>query len=530
MCKENRTILKLLCAATLLCAEAIGTAGAQTYNVLASFNGTDGGNANAAMIQGLDGNFYGMTPFGGNYNSFCQNGCGTVFKLTPTGTLTTLYKFCSETNCVDGVTPEERIVQAANGNFYGTASAGGANNDPYYCFNAGCGTLFELSPAGKFRVLYNFCSQAHCTDGTAPVGLMQAANGSLYGIAGGGGYSNVRSGPCRTGCGTIFEVTAAGKFKTLYQFCSEGNCNNGSGASIAPIQASNGNLYGTTTWGGVLAYCPDVNFGCGTVYELTLAGKFTSLYSFCSQMNCADGETPMGLTQGADGNFYGNTIVGSMHAGGNVYQITPSGQRTTLYDFCTDKSGTNCVDGSSPQGVVQAADGNFYGTTTIGGNSQGSVLCEGSGCGTIFKLTKAGQLTTLYSFCPEADCLDGALPVALMQATNGTFYGIGSKGGADFNGCISGGGCGDAYNISVGFGPFVQPNPIGGVVGGMVNILGNNLTGTTTVEFNGTRAKFTVVSDTYIKTAVPSGATSGPIKVTTPNGTIKSNIRFRVIP
>jgi len=210
-----------MCAAGFLCAWVIGTASAQTYNVLASFDQTDGGNANAAMIQGLDGNFYGMTPFGGNYNSLCENGCGTIFKLTPTGTLTTLYTFCSQANCVDGVIPEESLVQATNGNLYGTASSGGANNDSYYCFNAGCGTLFELTPAGKFTVLYNFCSEARCADGTAPLGLMQAANGSLYGLAGGGGFSNVRNGPCPTGCGTIFEVTPTGQFKTLHTFCSD---------------------------------------------------------------------------------------------------------------------------------------------------------------------------------------------------------------------------------------------------------------------------------------------------------------------
>jgi uncharacterized repeat protein (TIGR03803 family) len=263
------------------------------------------------------------------------------------------------------------------------------------------------------------------------------------------------------------------------------------------------------------------------VYQLTLAGKFTSLYSFCAQVNCTDGKSPADLTQGPDGNLYGDTLVGGIHSGGNVYQITPSGKRTTLYDFCAEKSGSDCIDGSSPHGVVQAADGNLYGTATIGGNGQ-SVLCGSYGCGTVFKLSKAGQLTTLYSFCPETDCLDGAFPVTMIQATNGTFYGLASKGGADFEGCI--GGCGDAYSISVNLGPFVQPNPIGGVVGSTVNILGNNLTGTKSVTFNGTAAKFTVVSDTYIKAAVPSGATSGRIKVTTPNGTLKSNVSFRVVP
>jgi uncharacterized repeat protein (TIGR03803 family) len=182
--------------------------------------------------------------------------------------------------------------------------------------------------------------------------------------------------------------------------------------------------------------------------------------------------------------------------------MTPSGTLTTLHSF----DGT---DGSFPAAsLVQATDGHFYGTTYYGG---------ANGDGTVFKITPSGALTTLHSF----DNMDGGNPsAALVQATNGKFYGTTSDGGANGDGTV--------FSLSVGLDPFVETQPTSGKVGAAVKILGTDLTGTTSATFNGTAATFTVVSSSEIKTTLPTGATTGTVEVTTPNGTLKSNVVFRV--
>jgi uncharacterized repeat protein (TIGR03803 family) len=164
-------------------------------------------------------------------------------------------------------------------------------------------------------------------------------------------------------------------------------------------------------------------------------------------------------------------------------------------------------------GLIQATDGNFYGTTwdSVGGTN----------FGTIFKITPSGGLTTLHSFCPQHPCTDGATPYAgLVQATDGSFYGTTTLGGAT--------GVGTIFKLSVGLSPFVESLPTSGNVRATVKILGTKLTGTTAVSFNGIAATFTVVSGTEITTTVPSGATTGFVTVTTPSGKLKSNKKFRI--
>ena len=136
-------------------------------------------------------------------------------------------------------------------------------------------------------------------------------------------------------------------------------------------------------------------------------------------------------------------------------------------------------------------------------------------------------MTTLYSFCSETNCADGAGPLAgLLQATNGTFYGTTTYGGTV---TCSFSQCGNVFSLSLGLAPFVATVPTAGAVGTSVTILGNHLTGTTGVMFNGTAASFTVVSSTEITATVPAGATTGRVKVEAPNGTLKSNAAFRVV-
>ena len=211
--------------------------------------------------------------------------------------------------------------------------------------------------------------------------------------------------------GTVFKVTPDGTLTALYSFCSQVNCTDGAEPFSRLVQAG-GNFYGTTAIGGA-------NDG-GTVFEITPAGQLTTLYSFCSQTNCTDGAEPFsGLVQ-AGGNFYGTTVSGGANGRGTVFEITPAGQLTTLYSFCSQ---TNCADGELPYAGLVQAGGNFYGTTVEGGAN--------GFYGTIFEITPAGQLTTLHSFAYT----DGADPTAgLIQATDGNFYGTTEGGGANGRG------------------------------------------------------------------------------------------------
>jgi uncharacterized repeat protein (TIGR03803 family) len=223
-----------------------------------------------------------------------------------------------------------------------------------------------------------------------------------------------------------------------------------------------------------------------------------------------------GLVQAANGNFYGTTYIGGTQSLGTVFELTPSGTLTTLYSFCS-LGGALCTDGSFPRAaLVLATNGALFGTTESGGAGGG---------GTAFAITPSGTLTTLHNFCSTSaggvDCTDGSDPVAgLVQDTDGKFYGTTLEGGANNYGTV--------FSISVGLGPFVETRPASGMTGRFVEILGSNLTGTTSVSFNGTAGTFKVVSSTLITTAVPSGAATGTVQVVTPSRTLSSNVPFRV--
>jgi uncharacterized repeat protein (TIGR03803 family) len=478
----------------------------QTFDTLVSFDGTNGDTPEyVTLVQGLDGDFYGTTVYAG------ANHGGTLFDITAGGTLNTVYNFCAQANCADGSNPYTGVVLATNGNFYGTNAGGGAH---------GYGTVFELTPAGALTLLYNFCSitnELGCADGASPLGaLIQGTDGNFYGTTQTGGTNDH---------GTVFKITPAGKLTTLHSFGTSDGCYPVS----ALLQAANGNFYGTTSECGV----NKVGKSSGTVFEITPAGKLTTLYSFCSEANCTDGAGPSGLVLASDDILYGATGSGGVNQGcgsdgktsgcGTIFNITPAGVLTTLYSFCSQ---TNCADGIAPTGLAAASDGNFYGITVYGGTGAG-VGCDTGGCGTVFNVTAAGALTTLHTFCTEQNsegfCADGSLPLGTpLQGTNGSFYGTTSSGGTSSYGTV--------YNLSVALGPFVKTNPTSGKVGASVIILGNNLTGTTAVSFNGTAATFTVVSATEITATVPAGATSGEVEVTTPKRTLKSDVKFEVEP
>jgi uncharacterized repeat protein (TIGR03803 family) len=477
-----------------------GNATAQTYKAVHYFCATtntsgyclDGQYSIAAPIVGHNGDLYGMTNQGG------ANDLGTIFKMTPGGKLTTLYNFCSLVNCLDGYYPHGSLLLAKNGKFYGTTIFGGPGN---------YGTVFEITAAGAHTILYTFCSQPSCTDGNDPgANLVQGANGNLYGTTEYGGPH---------GGGTVFELTAAGKLTTLYTFCktvdTSGNCPDGRFPVAGLSQGTNGNFYGTTSLGGA-------NGDYGTVFEITPAGKFTTLYSFCPQAgSCPDGYSPSGsLVQATDGNLYGIAGVGGANGSfGTVFELTLAGKLTTLHSFCATLNGSGyCADGRDPfGGLIQATDGNLYGTTIAGGAID---------TGTVYEITPAGTLTTIYNFCSQASCADGGYPLAgLVQAPSGPLYGMTSANGKHND-------AGTVYTMSIGLGPFVSTIPSSGKAGAAVAILGTNLTGATSVTFNGTPAAYTVVSATEIKTTVPAGATTGTVSVTTPAGVLNSNVAFRI--
>jgi len=493
---------KRACVAFVLCAMTTMSLAAQTFTTLFSFDGMNGDGPTDGLIQATNGDLYGTTGAGGANPGFFGGGGGTIFRIAPSGTLTTLYSFCSLSGCTDGFGPNGELIQATNGYLYGITMYGGAGDD---CSDTlSCGTVFKMTSSGTLTTLYSFCSESNCPDGAEPFdGLVRPPNGEFYGTTyAGGAY----------GYGSVFEITPSGTRTTLYSFCSQGQpCKDGFGPSAGLVRAANGDLYGTTSYDGA-------NGNGGTVFKITPSGTLTTLYSFCSQAGCTDGLSPYArLVEATNGDLYGTTVFGGTNVLGTVFKITPSGTLTTLYSFCSQAS---CADGYYPYAeLVQATDGNLYGTTEYGGaNKQG----------TVFRITPSGTLTTLYSFCSESGCTDGGSPFGgLVQDTSGVLYGTTELGGASVT-CYQG--CGTIFRLSVGLGPFVETQTPSGSVGTAVKILGTGLTGATSVTFSGASAAFTVVSPSEIKTAVPAGATTGTVKVGTPSGTLSSNGPFRVLP
>jgi uncharacterized repeat protein (TIGR03803 family) len=492
--------------ATVLALAAITTQPSQAqFTTLAGFDVTNGSVPLAPLVQAANGNLYGTTD---QFRS--ATGYGSVFEITTSGTVTSLYSFCPlGPPCADGYGPAAGLVQASNGDLYGTTEFGGSTEggkiNPF-------GTVFKISPSGALTTLDSLgVENASAPEPTA--GLVQATNGDLYGTTTGGGANGV---------GTVFKVTPAGKLTTIYSFCAAADCSDGFGPVAGLIQATNGDLYGTTTGGGAYR---GFQINGGTVFKITTGGELTTLYSFCAQDNCTDGLNPIGpLVQAANGNFYGTTVYGGANSSciagcGTIFEITPTGVLTTLYSFCSQPGCADGEPGGDPTALIQGIDGNLYGTTANGGNyNNGDSPCFLSyGCGTIFRITTSGTLTTLYELCSQNGCADGYTPQAgLVQDTNGTFYGTTSSGGSVAAGTI--------FSLSVGLGPFVVAQPASSKVGATINILGTNLTGATSVTFNGNEAAFTVESSSDITATIPAGATTGYVTVTTPSGPLTSNV------
>lgn len=321
-----------------------------------------------ALLQASDGNFYGTTAFGGDYNE------GTLFRLTPSGALTILHNFSGAS--IDGALPQSGLAQASDGNLYGTTRDGGA-------FGFGC--VYSFSLAGNFSLLYSFTGGS---DGSAPnaAPVQDSSDLNLYGTTSlGGQYAG----------GTIYQLSLGGSFRALYSF--GGTSSDGVNPTDALAQATDGNLYGVTHLGGV--------DDAGTMYSISPSGLYTQVYSFAS----ADpaGNMPGGALVQVGGSLYGAAAAGGAFGHGSVYRMPLGGSVSALYSF------TGGADGQSPSsGLVVGSDGNLYGASS----------------GTLFQLSTSGSLTVLHTFLGAP--ADGSSPVAPpIQASDGDLYGTTSAGG-----------------------------------------------------------------------------------------------------
>ncbi len=364
---------------------------AQTVTILYSFgsNPADGTGPVAGLVQGSDGNFYGTTGHGGTGTN-CSSGCGTVFRMSPSGSCTSLYSFVGSP---DGANPFGGLVQGRDGNFYGTTYWGGTH---------GLGSVFRISPTGSYTNLHSFAGLP--SDGEKPfAGLVQGSDGNFYG-------TTIFGGPDESGI--VFRIGPNGSYSNIYAltfFSYE--------PEAALAQGSDGNFYGTTAHGAA--------YSQGSIFRISPSGSFTNLYSFGGNPN--DGANPIAsLVQGSDGNFYGTASQGGVSGNnGSVFRITPNGNFTSLHSFVTSK------DGRQPNGLVQASDGNFYGTTAGGGKSTNCT----SGCGIVFQISPSGSYTNLYSFGSQPG--DGLGPQAgLVQGSDSNFYGTTGGGGANGYGTV----------------------------------------------------------------------------------------------
>ena len=419
--------------AFLVCLFVALSAGAyaQNFGVVFAFRS---GPPASTPVQGRDGYLYG-TAYGDETN------CGSVYRMSTTGAGGTLFQF-NGTTC-----PYGGLTLATDGNFYGVASGGTAN----------FGEIYRITSGGAYTVVYNFQG---LSDGAYPFYTpIQASDGSLYGVT---------YGISQQSAGTIYKFSAAGSVATIFTLNLDGS--QGTTFSSAVTQAADSNLYVTTFEGG--------QFNCGTILKLTTAGELLSQYSFQCKKN---GEYPQGaILQATDGNLYGTTDEGGYvtkrcrDGCGTIYQLTPDGVVTLIHLFQEfdwwDATG-------AWGGLTEGTDGNLYGVSAAGGSSYG----------TIYMTSTSGDETPIWgSECQSRG--DGCIPeTALMQDTNGTFYGTFTHGGAHEKGTL--------YSMDMGLGPFitfVQPT---GKAGGTAQILGQGLTGTTSVTFNGIAAsRFSVNS------------------------------------
>lgn len=451
----------------------VTSARGQTFSVLYNFGSQVGDpwapGVSGIIAQGRDGNLYSTTADGG------AKGIGAVFRITPSGALTVLHSFDGTS---DGKVPVGGLEVGTDGNFYGTAYNGG---------KYGFGTIFKITPAGVFTVLYHFTGG---TDGAFPLAPpIQGTDGNWYGTT---------AGQLVNQFGSVYKITSSGQFTLLAEF--------GPGLGHSPhdplVQGADGNFYGTTINGGT---------GIGNVFKMSPAGSIQSLFTFDTTHGAYPGSA---LIQRAAGAFYGTAAEGGSAGQGVIYKISPTGVLTVLHSM----NGT--TDGSFLlAGLVHASDGNFYGTAALGGDANLD--------GTIFRMTPLGVFSTLHDF----DYTGGADPqTTVFQHTSGVLYGQATLGGTGTDlSCAGAGDCGVFYRLDAGLPAFINLLPYTGLVGAKIGILGQGFNASTIVKFNGVRAStVTRTGTTFLQARVPVGASSGYVTVTTGNATLKSLRKFTV--
>ncbi len=382
--------------------------GQVTLTAIVSFAGTNGADPWTGLTRGIDGNFYGTTYYGGGVTNLAGGGVGlgTVYKITPAGVLTPLASFYG----TNGSYPRSRLVQASDGNFYGTTHNGGANPNPgIYSSGQGYGTVFRVTPDGAQSVLASFWG----TNGACPAGgLVEGPDGNLYGTTRAGG-ATFGQGYAGFGYGSIFRITTNGALTTFYSFT-------GGVAGSEPMDpmifASDGNFYGTA-FGG--------QNNLGMVYRMTPLGAVSTVVSFTQD----EGSSTAGLIQGTDGNLYVRTARYDLSHPGAVLRVTLNGVKTKLASLASDPYY------SPARAVLEGADGNFYGTLEQAGDHN---------YGTIFRVTPEGAFTDLISF----GLTNGASPLTeLIQGKDGALYGTAQGGGVYTN--AYGASCGTIFRVSV---------------------------------------------------------------------------------
>jgi uncharacterized repeat protein (TIGR03803 family) len=393
--KSSLTLAVVFACAAITFSLAVG-AQAQTVTYLGHFNGVNGNGPSGPVVQASDGNFYGTTEHGG------VNAQGNVFRMTPSGKITSIYSFCSKPNCADGQFPITGPVLGTDGNLYGVTSEGGDSTNS--------GTIYKMTLSGKITTIYTFNCGLPCNNGSEPTGITLGSDGNLYGTTTlGGGNSN----------GALFKISPAGKITLLHTFCSSSNCADGGIPLFPPHQGTDGNFYGGTNAGGTA-----VEQG-GVLYKLTLAGVYSVVKSFCQpSASCNTGFYPTMVVQDANRNLFGTTANNGSFNSGTIFEITSTNKFKVLHTFSFN-------GGQAPtKGLTLAADGNYYG---VGINDDD--FDTTAGFGTIFKVTPSGVYSTVHTF-------ENNPSGPLYQAADGNLYGVtDGDGSTDF---------GSVYRLSIG--------------------------------------------------------------------------------
>ncbi len=481
----SKTSIKVMKYASLILAFGVAVAHAQVPEPLYMLpNHYPGG----GLTQAPDGSLYGTS---GDWIFTPDSLPYTIFKIAPSGTSTDVATFAQDGS--QGTVPNA-VTIAENGLLYGTTQGGGAGN---------AGVAFVVSN-GTIRVLHNF----ETSDGAVPAGrLVEGIDGKLYGVTALGGAA---------GRGVIFSLGLTGNFSVVHSFAA----NEGEQPTGELVVGPNGSFYGTTLGGGANQI--------GTVFNLSLAGKLTTISSFGPDHGCpgtltlgSDGNFYGGTGDSTYFNFVNPNYSCPAESGaGSLFSVTPAGVYTTLYSFTTNcDGGNNCPPFDPVDSLLEASDGNFYGVSEDGGNDD--PICPS---GTVFQFATTGQLQW-YSF-PAGGL--GNPCCGMLQDTQGTLYGVTAGGNClGFGTILSGGftlnlGLPKPRPVSTIF------YPSAGLIGTPVGIYGTNFIGATSVTFDNVAAQFRVISANYLVAVTPRTST-GAIAITSPGGTSVTKTKFVVI-